>query len=128
MKNYFVDTNFFLRFLLDDVPEQASEVQNFLKQAKKEEIRLIVLTPIVFEMNYALYKEYRLPLEVVTRHLGAIVNMPFVEVENREIFQEAILVRLRTDLDFVDCFLSVKARAEGGEVLSFDNDFKKLQY
>ncbi len=41
MMRCFVDTNVFLRYLTDDVPEQASHVEDLLRKAEKGELTLV---------------------------------------------------------------------------------------
>lgn len=125
MTKYFADTNVFLRYLLDDIPVQADETQKNLERAKNREIEIIVPQIVIFEIEFSLRRTYGFSREQVVKHLGAIVNMPYIEVEDQKIFQEALLLYLKNNLDLVDCFLLTKANQEGGKVLSFDRKVKR---
>jgi predicted nucleic acid-binding protein len=46
----FVDTNVFLRFLTNDVPEQAAAVEGLFRRAAAGEVRLVTNTTVVAEI------------------------------------------------------------------------------
>lgn len=47
MRRIIIDTNGFLRVLLDDIPEQANQVESVLKRASKGELE------VFFTSNYS---------------------------------------------------------------------------
>ena len=48
MKSVIIDTNGFLRLLLDDIPHQADQVEELIKKAKKGHIKIIV--PVILSL------------------------------------------------------------------------------
>ena len=58
MRAVILDTNGFLRLILDDVKDQADRVEDIVKRAKKNQIRIFVPQIILFEMNFVLQKYY----------------------------------------------------------------------
>lgn len=51
---FFVDTNLFLRYLTDDVPEQAQAVERLLGQAAAGEIILVTSGLVVAELVWTM--------------------------------------------------------------------------
>lgn len=126
MKIYFADSNLFLRLLLNDVPSQAEEAQIFLNKAKNEKIRIKVCQIVLFEIVFVLEKVYRFTREDISKQVKIVVMMPYLEIDDKEIFIEALELYAKIMIDLVDIFLFCKARAGGGEILSFDKDYRKL--
>ncbi len=126
MNTYFADTNFFLRFLLQDIPSQAKIVEEFLQKAKEEKIIIYTCQIIIFEMMYILEKTAKLGKEQALKLTRIIVSLPYVEIEDRQLFLETFNLYEKKNIDFVDAFLFCKAKNEQADVLSFDKDFKKL--
>lgn len=127
MKKYLVDTNYLLRFLLNDIPDQSNEVEKNFEKAKRGEIDIIVDEVVILELEFALRRSYKLGRGDIVKYVGVILNLPYIDLRERQNLLEAFVFYNRTNLDITDCFLGVKAKNEGAEVLSFDKDFKKLQ-
>ena len=125
MKKYFVDTNVILRFLLQDNHLQCEEADKAFKKAKDGEIEIIICQSIIFEIAYVLEKYYETEKEEIVNMLGKIMNVPYLEIENRSEFLKAILKFNSSNIGLIDCFLAVKAQLANAEVLSFDKDLKK---
>lgn len=126
MTTYIADTNIFLRVLFNDVREQAKQAKQYLADAKHGRITLIVLPITIFEIHYALLKRYHCKKEEIISYLRTIISMPYLEVVEREIWLQTLILYQEKNISLVDLFLFCKARSIDGEVLSFDKDFKKL--
>lgn len=124
MKKVILDTNALLRFLLNDIPEQADEVEGLFRRARDGKLHLIVPEIVVFEIHFALLKYYKFPKEEVIDRLKSIVSAEFLSVESKEVFLKALKNYQNINVSLVDCFLLAKAETERAELFSFD---KKLQ-
>ena len=124
MITYLVDTNIFLRPLLNDVPSQTSAAKKLIKKAKEGKIKFVTSQIIVFEVIFALSKYYGFEKSRVVQALDHIVSSDYFNLESRKTFVDALEIYKNENLDFTDCFLIAKARIEGQEILTFD---KKLQ-
>ncbi len=126
MKKIVVDTNFFLRFILDDLPEQKKISEKFLKQAKANQVKLFVAQIVIFEIDFILEKYYHISKSDVIEKLKALVSTQFLEIESKEIFLSALTLYSSENVSFVDCFLLAKAKIEGRELFTFDQKLQKL--
>lgn len=126
MKTYLVDTNIFLRFLLNDVKEQTKQARLYFQQAKANKILLTLHPVTVFEVDYALVKLYSLSKQTVVEKLQSILSISYIHVIDRAILLAALKLYNQKTIDFVDVFLYTYAESIGSEVLSFDKDFKKM--
>lgn len=125
MKKLFVDTNVFLRFILQDIPEQHVIARSYFEKAKVGEVDLVLCSPVVFELDFVLSKYYKFVKKDVANAIGVLLTLPYLEVEDREAFQQAMIEYAKGDYDLVDCFIYAKALLQEGEVLSFDRKLGK---
>lgn len=126
MKKYLLDTNIFLRFILNDIPHLAQEAENYFKRAEQGKILLFTPQIVIFEIVFALEKEYKIKRAEIIEHLKPLIAAPYIEVEDRNSFLEATDVYESKSLSLVDLFLFYKAQDMNAELLSFDKDFRKL--
>lgn len=127
MKQYLADTNFYLRFVLADVPEQVKVVEQRLKEAKKDKVRIKFVDEVILEMEFVLRSFYKVERKKLAEILLELCKTGYLEVENRGLWMEALKMYSGRSIDLMDVFLFVKAREMGGEVLSFDQDLEKLK-
>jgi predicted nucleic-acid-binding protein len=112
MRRIIIDTNGFLRVLLDDIPEQANQVESVLKRASKGELEVFLPQIIVFEIIFALDKYYRLDKKELIDKVESLVSIGYIEVESKEVFIQSLDLYKRSSISFVNCFLLSKARDE----------------
>lgn len=127
MKTYFADANIFLRFILKDDKKLAAKSRYYFTQAKTKEIILVVLSEIILEIEYVLRKVYKIKRKEISSRLSELTNTSYFTISERTVYGEAIKVYNQTNIDLVDIFLFLKAQKEKAEVLSYDNDLKKLK-
>lgn len=126
MKSVVVDTNAFLRLLLNDVPQQASQVKHLIRQAKKEQVRIIIPQIVLFEIDFILRKYYNFEKQEVIEKLKSLLSASYFIIEAVNTFQNALSLYEENNVSFVDCFLISKAEAEEAYLFTFDQKLKKL--
>lgn len=127
MKSYFVDTNYFLRLLLRDNESQFQKVYTLFEQATNRQIRLHTSVIVFFELYWVLSSFYKQNKSACIDHLRNILRMNFIEIENREVLQEAVEMYNDSSLDLEDsynvaCFRSQKL----DHFATFDKQVLKL--
>lgn len=127
MKAVIVDTNAFLRLLLNDIPLQADRVEHLIHQAKKEEVRIIVPQIIIFEIDFILRKYYKFEKQEVIEKLKSLLSASYFAIDSVSIFQDALTLYKKSNISFVDCFLISKAEAEDADLFTFDQQLKKTR-
>jgi len=126
VKQIIVDTNVFLRFLLNDIPKQKIEFEKLIKRAKENKIELLVPQIIIFEINFILEKYYGYGKKEIIDRLKSLVSASYFQVESRETFLAALSIYGSTSTSFVDCFLISQAKDKNAEIFTFDKVLKKL--
>lgn len=124
MKRYFVDTNYFLRFLLGDNLRQREVATKLFMVAAKGEILLVSSVVVVFEVYWVLTDYYKIRNEDLAEKLWKMVSLS-VDFENRGILMTAIKGMKGHNFDLEDAFnMNYALNLEVDEFKTFD---KKLQ-
>ena len=118
MSQIILDANAILRYVLDDIKEQADAVEKTLEN----EI-VLILPEVIAEVVYVLTKYYNQPRNTSAEHL-----LHFLEDAdcNSIVLLNALKTFGKSNLDFVDCLLYEYAKQPGYKVLSFDKGLSKL--
>ena len=126
MKKYYVDSNFFLRFILKDNLNQWIVANGYFKEAKLEKVKLVFLTETIIEIEYVLRKVYKLSRRIILKYLLTLLSINNFEIIDKELLKDALLYYGEKNIDFVDIIIFLKARSQNAEVLTFDKDFDKI--
>ena len=121
-----LDTNAFLRFLLNDVPSQADEVVKLFTKARSKETEVFIPQIVLFEIEFALDKYYKLTKDQVIKKLESLLVTPYLKVQDKGVFQDALQLFSTQNLDFVDCFIECMAQNRSASLFTFDKNLQKL--
>lgn len=117
----FADTNLFLRYLTNDIPEQAEAVETLLLCASKGESALVTNSLVIAEIIWTLESYYALSRPEIQQRVLAILNTPGIEIVEREILFGAILWYVEKNVDFIDAFNAAWMSNQGiASVYTFD--------
>jgi len=126
MIKYLVDTNFILRFLLRDIPSQTRFSRLYLQKAKDGEIGIYLSVILFVELDFAFRKFYKMTKESAVEKMKLIAEVPYLEIEKREIIYKALEAYEKNNIDFVDLIFYFEAQSSGRALLTFDKKLKKL--
>ena len=125
--NYFVDTNYFLRFLLADQKAQFKKAEQLFKKAERGEIKLWTTDVVILEIIWTLHSFYKLKSPIIVEKIRQLLVLPGVKFLNKDEILKALDLFIEKEVDFVDAYnfvLGKKAKVAG--FISFDKDFQKL--
>lgn len=80
----FIDTNLFLRYLTNDIPEQADAVEVLLERAEAGEVQLVTNRLVMAEVVWTLESFYKKTKAEVQDAVLAILNTPGLDLEARD--------------------------------------------
>jgi predicted nucleic acid-binding protein len=100
----FVDTNLFLRYLTNDVPEQADAVEELLHKAANGEVTLLTNSLVIAEIVWTLESFYRLERTDIKEKVVAILNTPGLKVVDADLVLQAITGYVEKNVDFIDAY------------------------
>ena len=123
----FVDTNYFLRFLLKDVEKQYLEVKKLMIEAAQGEKELFTSPIVFFELYWVLSSYYGKNKLELSSTLRDFLGLEFIRLEERSIMREAIVIFESTPLSLEDSYNVVFAKKAGGkEFKTFDKKLAKF--
>lgn len=126
MNHLAVDTNAVLRYLVNDIPDQAEKISGYLDRAEKGRLSLEIHPVVVVEAMFQLLHWYSLPKDRACDLLMAFITPEYIHIPDKDAVFEAIRLFKDKDIDFVDLFIWARAKRLGVRVLSFDKHFDKL--
>ena len=98
----FIDTNLFLRYLTNDVPEQADAVDALLRRAAQDDVRLVTSVLVLAEIVWTLERFYKLRRPLIQEKIIAILNTPGLDVEQAGLVLQAVVWYVSKNVDFID--------------------------
>lgn len=110
-----VDANVILRYLLNDVEDQANAAREAIDGGAE------ITVEVAAEVVYVLNGVYSVPRATIAQTLSGLCSR--MECDRLDVLLGALDAYRDTGLDFVDCVLLATAQLGKAEVLTFD---KKL--
>ena len=131
MKNevVFADTNLFLRFLTNDVPDKAKAVHQLLLQAAQGDISLITTSIVIAEIVWTLESFYKETKENIQKMVLSFLNTPGLEVDNGDLVIRALRRYVDKNIDFIDAYNAAWMEIhEITTIYTFDQDhFSRIE-
>ena len=122
----FVDTNYFVRFLLDDISEQHKTAKKIFREGLEGKKRLFTSVVVFFEMYWVFTSFYEKTKPTVVKILNDVLDLSFISVENREVLENALTMFEDTTLELEDCYNICFAEAyDYKEFATFDKKVTK---
>ncbi|MFH0789579.1 MAG: type II toxin-antitoxin system VapC family toxin [Pseudomonadota bacterium] len=109
----FADTNIFLRYLTNDVPDQADAVEELFRSAAIGDILLITNSLVIAEIVWTLESFYKLSREDIQVKVLAILNTPGLEVADSDLILQAIAWYKDKNVDFLDGYNGAWLTSQG---------------
>lgn len=121
----FVDTNYFLRFLLKDVDSQHQKAKELFRRAVLGQEKLFTSVIVFFEIYWVLSSFYGKDKPELIETLRKILALEFIKLGQRELLEEALQTFSDTSLELEDAFnLAYAKNQQANRFQTFD---KKLQ-
>ena len=125
-KRRLVDTNFIVRYLVQDHEKHAKAAGRLLEACDRGEVVIVVLPAVLAECVFVLESFYEHPRLDIASALSRLVSSPGIEISEVAIHLDALDRYKRTKIHFVDCLIAATAAVENVAVASFDQDFRKF--
>ncbi|MFN2268940.1 MAG: PIN domain-containing protein [Desulfonatronovibrio sp.] len=121
MKKAFLDTNIFIRYLTNDDPVKADQVDGLLRRAARSQINLYTSEVILAEVVWVLESFYRLDRIQVAEKIRAILHTPGLTVLGRTDMNQVVRDYVEFNVDFVDALMvAIMEKNDIDQVYSYD--------
>lgn len=94
----------FLRYLTDDVPDQARAAEALFRRAAAGEVQLVTNSLVLAEIVWVLESYYCLTKPAVQERALAVAYMEGLDLPGRETVTEALLAYAETGVDYADAY------------------------
>lgn len=118
--NFYLDTNYLVRFVTNDIPAQALKVKRLIEKHKKVKLPVIV----VAETAYILEKHYKASKQDVCDILVALTKQPNISTASFVII--GIEIYSNESISFYDALIAAETLVNNGELGSFDEKLVKV--
>lgn len=128
MERRFVDTNIFLRYLTADHPAKYRRCRALFQRATDGEVILATSGLVIAELIWTLQSFYRVSKLDIVEKVSIIVNMESLEIPEKDIITNALVLFGRKNIDYIDAYNAVLMKRLGlGAIFSYDQDFDILE-
>lgn len=127
MKEVFLDTNIFLRFLVDDKGKQHRGCVRLFELMEAGEIRGIICSVVILEIYFTLKSFYRFSNKKCEGLLRRILTANNLKIIDNFDYNRALELFTNTGVKFADCLIAcLKFFGKRGVIVSYDKDFDRL--
>jgi len=123
----FVDTNYFLRFLLKDVEKEFRQAGELIRSGAEGKTQLFTSTIVFFEIYWVLSSYYGKNKVQLLNTLEQIIGLEFIFLAERLILQDSLKLFSASNLSLEDCYNLSYAKARKAEGFkTFDKKLAKF--
>jgi len=127
MKEFLLDANVLVRFLVQDDPKQSAAATVLFEKAERREVALHLDALVVAETVYVLIGRYGRSRTEVVNVLLAIIQNAGIETMDEPVVTDALQRFAAFNVDFSDAWLAARSARLHRPVASFDHDFDKFK-
>jgi predicted nucleic acid-binding protein len=126
MRGTFLDTNIFLRHLLNDHADHGARALRLFQAIERRELTGwtsgLVVAEIVFVLSSP--RIYGVPREDIRDHLVPLLTLPGIQLEHKRLYHRVFDLFTSLPIDYIDCYHAVLVASYRQNTLySFDTDF-----
>ncbi len=103
-KKIFVDTNIFLRYLINDNKSISDKIEEIFKKASSGKILLVTNSLVIVEIIFVLESYYDKSKKEIEEAILKIMNTKGLEVKDSGLILDALNFYLYKNIDFVDAY------------------------
>ncbi len=126
MITYSLDTNLILRYFRRDNISQTQAVRLLLADAKQGKCLCHLSVLLFVEVVFVLMRVYAVSKKDISEALLAVVDLPYLVIEKKEIVRAALEWFPSTSVSFIDLLLAVEAKQTGKTLVTFDKKLKQF--
>lgn len=124
MTKIFLDTNVWLRYLLQD-NRNSKSCGELIQAIEAGKFRPYTSTIVLLEINYVLTSLYKIPISRVAKDIRIITKTRNLTIIEKTNFPEALNLYQKTKIKLADCLIATQLPTNS-ILVTFDKDFKKV--
>lgn len=125
----FLDTNIFIRFMTDDVPEKADACEEIFKKAVEKKETLFTTDMVIAEIVWVMESFYKLPKNEIQDMIEKILNTPNLICPHKDLILSALILYSEKNIDYIDAYNALILKEKGIEELySYDKHYDRIDW
>ena len=117
----FVDTNYWLRFLIGDNTKQQAEAKQLFRQGAEGKVKLFSSLVVFLEIYWVMSSFYGKNKPEIIKILEDVLRLDFVKWENEKLLRMTLAMFIHTGLDLEDSYNLIYAgRMKAKKFKTFD--------
>lgn len=127
MKSFILDTNAFLRYILNDIPKQADEVEAVFILVKRSQANVTIPLEVFLEAAYVLTRVYGYTRVMIQKSCGEFFSISDLDIPDQLLLEKAYTLWVEyRGVSLSDAVLLQMAKTSGKELFTFDEKLKRL--
>ncbi len=128
MKEKFIDTNIFLRYLTKDDSLKYDKCKRIFKKTTEGKLDIATSGMVIAELVWTLLSHYKVSKADVIEKISIIVGTENLFIPDKNIIVDALVLYGRKNIDYIDAYNAVFMKKNDlDEVYSYDTDFDKIE-
>lgn len=126
--NYFVDSNIFLRAVVEEDEKSFLECISLLRNLEIGKLSAVTSNVVLAEIVWTLKSFYKLERATITKSVKNICSLKGLKILDRFQTDKAINIYSKRSIKFIDCLIASIPEVDDKKwiVVSYDKDFDKL--
>lgn len=126
MRIIVIDTNVFLRYLLNDHPIFSKKAKKLFLLAQHEKIELYLDEIVLAEIIWTLSSYHKIPKNQIKNSLKILISQRWIVNPRKKLMLETLDNFALKKVDYIDSWLFVVANSLKLKIGSLDKDFNRL--
>ena len=123
----FLDTNIFLRLILDDHPEFSPKAEAYFERIARREMAVRTSDIVIFETVFTLERSYKLSKDHIQEAILAFLSLPGIILPGKRRYRGVFDYYVRLNLPFADAYHAVLMESLNmSEIATFDEEFDRI--
>ena len=125
----FIDTNIFIRFLVNDIPQKADACEKIFKSAVAKKETLFTTEMVIAEIIWVLESYYELSPQEVQEKVEKILNTPNLICPHKDLILNALIIYGEKNIDYIDAYNALILKDKGiKELYSYDRHYDRMDW
>lgn len=123
----FLDTNIFVRYLVNDDPKKFSYVKQLIENIEAGDLRPYTSNLVVFELFHVMTKIYKIPMTTVIEDVEELLKLHNLTIIEKTNIKQALSLCKTTKVKLSDCLIALQCPKDC-KLVSYDKDFKQFDF
>lgn len=122
----FLDTNFWVRFYLEDTQEQLAVCRDLISQVEEGSFQTYTSSIVFLELSYVFKSVYKLPFSKIVEILESIFTLRGIIIIDKTDINKALRFYKKYKIKFTDCLIASQL-PKNTILVSFDEELVKIK-